>query len=444
MIEFGELHCGEIVCRVFPESRSPVLSFLHFLLVVVSLGCGTLPPSPDADLMTAAVATMGLLTGWAMLCHIASTQLATSVRKGDIDDVAAANYLDVQLKIFGWLGVGVVTCCLAGFQLAPAVVASDVLGRSMAVQAIVFLMPAMAIVSMTASSQWTFMHRIDSRDHGHGGHGEGRFRYLANHLRSGMAWLALPVVVLMLISDVISLLPISTSCASMAIPIASILMVLGGLPMLTRWIFRSGTMSPQRQQWYSSLIRLSGGGRIGVSRWDTGSTSSNALVAGFVPPWRRLWITDRIEDELPSRQIAMIVLHEVGHLRRRHMPIRMLALMPAWAIGLATTNLLGDQAFAEVIGLAFGLAATVIALRWVSHATEYDADAWACRAAVQMAGQIEGVPSTMHDAAETLSAALRWVTLGTDPSKSTWLHPSVDRRIERLIESSKETSMAAV
>lgn len=413
------------------------MSFLHFLLVVVSLGCGTLPPVEGVELLPAVTASAGLLLGWAILCHIAATQLVAGVRKGQIDAVAAANYLDVQLGIFRWFGLGVVAICLAGFGLAPALAASTLIGPWMSIQAILFLIPASALVAMTASSQWTFMNRID-------GGGGNCPKYIVDQLRRGMAWLALPVVVLMGVADLIGLLPLSPEISAMAIPLASIVMVLAGLPILTRWIFRSGEMSEERRRWYASLIQSSGGGRIGVTRWDTGSMSSNALVAGFVPPWRRLWITDRIEDELPRSQIAMIVLHEVGHLRRRHMPLRMLALLPAWAVGLLTTRALEPWAMAEAVGLAIGLLATLIALRLVSHATEYDADAWACRAAAMMGGEIEGVPASMQEAAESLSMALRRVTLGADPSKSTWLHPSVDCRVDRLRNEARQSQILAV
>ena len=426
-------------------------------MVVVSLGCGTLPPRDGSSMTAAVVASAALLLGWSLLSHVAARQLIIAAKNGQIDPVASANYLDTQLLILRHLGLGVVAMCLAGFGLAGHITSAGIVGDWMSLQSIGLLTPAVAILAMTASAEYSFMTGVDQVDPvgqvgqvGHVGHVDmvhawrGRMKYIAAHLRGTIAWLAVPVVVLMAISDGISRLPIPASVSALAMPLASLAMVLVGLPMLTRLVFRSTPMDPDRADWYRRLIHAAGGGRIAVSRWDTGRQTANALVAGFVPPWRRLWITDRIEDELPPDQIALIVLHEIGHLRRRHMPLRMLSLIPAWGLGWATTRLMGEAAFAEAAGLGAGLAATLAMLRWVSHATEFDADRWACETAARIsagggsaemadAGSIEGLPANRTAAGRSLAAALRRVSFGADPGRSSWLHPSIDARTARLI-----------
>ena len=430
----GAITLGGVVCRL----PGVVLTLFHFLLVVVSLGCGTLPASDigDAGLVTAAAASVGLLSGWAMLCWIAAGQLVGGAAAGQIDPISAAKYLDVQLTVFRWLGLGVTAMCLAGFGLAPAVMGHRWLGTSMAVQAIVFLLPAAALIAMTAASECRFMAGVDGQTL--------RLResasYVLGQLRGSIAWLAVPVVALMFVADLITRLPMDPAAAKVAMPVASVVLLLLGLPLLTRLIFRSSPIPAGRMDWYRALLHGAGAGRIGISRWDTGGASCNALVAGFIPPWRRLWITDRIEDELPTDQIAMIVLHEVGHLRRRHMPLRMLSLVPAWAIGWAATRAMGELPSAEVVGLAAGLVATLAALRWMSHATEYDADDWACRAAGRIGGDVPGVPTDYRSAAQSLSAALRRVSFGADTSRSSWLHPSIDGRVRRLLDADEWTA----
>ena len=67
------------------------------------------------------------------------------------------------------------------------------------------------------------------------------------------------------------------------------------------------------------------------------------MVAGFVPPLRTLFLSDRILDELPSKHIAMVVLHEAAHLQRYHVPIRMIAVLPAWGVGALATRMAGEQ-----------------------------------------------------------------------------------------------------
>jgi Zn-dependent protease with chaperone function len=155
------------------------------------------------------------------------------------------------------------------------------------------------------------------------------------------------------------------------------------------------------------------------------------MVAGFVPSIRSLLLSDRLLDELPQDQIAMVVLHEAAHLRRKHVPIRMLSVLPAWAAGAALTKIAGENEWAMILGSIAGILLTLMILRIVAYRTEYDADVQACRLAVEIAPNVDRVPGTYEEAADALSAALLRVTFDQPAGrKATWLHPGVTDRID--------------
>jgi hypothetical protein len=112
------------------------------------------------------------------------------------------------------------------------------------------------------------------------------------------------------------------------------------------------------------------------------------------------------------------------------MPIRMLALLPAWGAGVLVTKIAGQQSWALAAGSVVGILLTMLILRIVAYRTEHDADVQACRLAAEISGQVEDVPATYEGASEALSAALIRVTFEHPAgSKATWLHPGVAERV---------------
>ncbi len=397
-----------------------------FLVVVVSLSCGSLPPA-DVDPVRAAIATLGMVTAWILLCHVAARVTAKQVMLENIDAVVGAQWMDKQLEAFRWLGLGVAVLCLAGFGLAGTMDTTPPFEHSMFLQSLVLLAPAIAMTVGTWSAEHRYAVHLGYADRGlcrHVG-----FVWLA--LRSGMAWLVVPILILLVGGDLLSALPVDTMTASWMTVGMILLFVPLGLPWLIRHLFKTGRLDEATEVWVRRLMSAAGLRRTKAVRWDTGGRAFNAMVAGFVPPARTLLISDRLVDELPREQVAMVVLHEAAHLRRRHVPLRMLAVMPAWAAGAAITKIAGDASWAVAMGSAAGIMLTMLILRFVAYRTEFDADVTACRMAAKISKEIEDVPSSYDLAAEILSAALVRVTLDhPSAQKATWLHPGVAERVD--------------
>ena len=125
-----------------------------------------------------------------------------------------------------------------------------------------------------------------------------------------------------------------------------------GLPWLIRHLFKTSRLDRSTETWIEQIMTAAGLKRTRIVRWHTGRRSFNAMVAGFIPPLRTLLVSDRLLDELPREQVAMVVLHEAAHLRRFHVPTRMLTIVAAWLLGGLITHLAGDHPWGIVAGRA--------------------------------------------------------------------------------------------
>ena len=414
-----------------------------FLLVVVSLSCGSLPPA-DVSVWRALSATCGIVFAWGILCHVGARLCAGQVRSEAIHPLLGAEIVEKQMSAFRWLGLAVVLLCLGGFGLARCLDVIPVLGDSMALQAFVLLGPGLLIIVMTWSAEHYYGVLLGYADGDAGLYAASLWR----SFRGNVAWLVVPVLMLLGLSDVIHLLVADREVAGWITAASVLLFVPLGLPWMIRRLFKTSTLDGSMGDWVAEVMESVGLGRTRMARWDTGRSAFNAMVVGFVAPLRTLLISDRLLDELPRSQIAMVVLHEAAHLKRRHVQIRMLAILPAWGVGATISEAFAPHDWAMVAGSIVGILLTMLVLRWVAYRTEHDADIQACRLAGQIAGQVDDVPTTYEEACEVLAAALKRVTFD-QPScrRGTWLHPGVEDRVAEMRRHCKQpkpsTSKAA-
>ena len=356
--------------------------------------------------------------------------LRRQVRQESMDPLLGADILEKQLAAFRWLGLAVVVLCLGGFGLARGIDTISYVGDSNFLQSLILLAPGLLITIMTWSAEHRYGVLLGYTESGVTNH----LRSVWRSFRGNAAWLVVPVFILLGLSDVISLLPVGRDTAGWITAGVVLLFVPLGLPWLIRHLFKTSRMREPMDLWIAELLDAAGLSRTRAWRWETGGRTFNAMVVGFIPPLRALLVSDRLLDELPSSQIAMVVLHEAAHLRRRHVPLRMLAILPAWGAAAIVSRIAGDSFggsdWAMVAGSAVGILLTMLILRLVAYRTEYDADVEACRMAARLDGRVAHVPPTYEQACEALSAALMRVTFD-QPScrRATWLHPGVPDRI---------------
>lgn len=399
-----------------------------FLLVVLSLSCASLPPV-EASLQQACLATGCMLSALILLCHISARVCWKQIEREHLDARVGAELLDRQMTAFRWLGLGIVILCLAGFGLASAVVQTPYLSKTLFLQAVILLTPGLTITVATWSAE-QYYRGLTGLDDKHPCH---HAKCLWQRFRGTVAWLVLPILLLLGMTDLIASIPLGEASAAIVTTLTLLLFVPLGLPWLIRHLFRTSRLDKPTEQWIDEIISAAGLKRTRIVRWQTGNRSFNAMVAGFVPPLRTLLISDRALDELPRSELSMVILHEAAHLRRFHVPLRMLTIVPAWLLGAFITHLADGHSWAMATGSGVAIAMTLVTLRIAAIRTEQDADVQACQLAAQMTGTVRDVPTSYADAANALSSALLRITVETPSArKASWLHPGVSRRIANM------------
>lgn len=178
--------------------------------------------------------------------------------------------------------------------------------------------------------------------------------------------------------------------------------------------------------------------------WQTDRQILNAAVAGVLPSLRVVYITDALLMYLRDEELEAVVAHELGHVSRRHLLLRLLLLgLPLWIIGsfqaLASPpmsmtvmwqNMATTESSATMNMLMAGalLGIVVMSLGWYSRLLEHDADL-----CVHEAGYAEAFVVTID----------RLAYLCHDRrQRATWLHPSTVSRVDLLQHAMHDAEIA--
>ena len=422
------------------------MSLFLFLIIVLSLSCGSAPPR-EVAVVPCLVASAGLILAWALLAKSAASIALARVRSG-AQPLAAAQSLERQLEALRWLGIATVLICLLGFGLAGAVQLWPVFAQSLLLQSIVLLAPALLMI---ASTLWA--------EHQYGvamGYTAAGFFPAVSQVLTGLlrfsGWLLAPILAMLAIADLLMLMPGSDQIPSgISLAALTILTVPVLVPWLAKRMWTTGPLAGDERCQVGELVAAAGLPGLDVRLWDTGMRSPNAVVVGFFAPLRSLLLTDRLIRDLPEDQLKLIILHEVAHIRRHHIWLRMLSVLPGWLLAAMVLHLGGTGPLLLLLSNAVAIGGTLVMLRLSGHETEFEADRVACELATQI-GRPPSAYRSAHPvistsgistgytgpamepraAAAALAAALRRVTAGDDAGRAAWLHPSVDARCRRL------------
>jgi len=211
--------------------------------------------------------------------------------------------------------------------------------------------------------------------------------------------------------------------------------------------------------------------------WDTRGSVANAMLAGVLPWFRYILLSDRLLAELTPDEVEAVFGHEVGHVKHRHMAFYLLfffmslaALTGMWTA--ASDAILGPEP--AVAAAAVNSAATwnwrdweavpalvlagvyiFVAFGFVSRRCERQADLYGCRVVSCGRPDCDGHPvSRQHERPEyaddyprrdpcptgirTFVSALEKVAVINGISRDrpgwlhAWLHGSIAHRVEFL------------
>jgi Zn-dependent protease with chaperone function len=168
--------------------------------------------------------------------------------------------------------------------------------------------------------------------------------------------------------------------------------------------------------------------------WQTDGQYLNAAVAGLLPAARYVFVTDGLLRYLRDDEMEAVIAHELGHVRRRHLwlrlallglPLWLVAHVQAWSPPQVETTAAWRAALAASLPVAphvavAGLtsAAAVVALGRYSRLLEHDADlcVWETGQGATFLATMDRISYLSHDRRQ----------------RATWLHPSTASRMHLL------------
>jgi Zn-dependent protease with chaperone function len=183
--------------------------------------------------------------------------------------------------------------------------------------------------------------------------------------------------------------------------------------------------------------------------WHTDGSMANAAVVGLSRHFRYLLLSDGLLHRLSGGQVLAVARHELAHLRRWHLPLRLaMLLLPvsAWLaitrvfpafesqLAAATASLAIRPSIAIALGLpVFMLGYAVLVVGWYSRLMEHDADLDACLAA-------DGAFDA--SAAQSFQSALSTLSPASESARGHWLHPSTSQRQRFLRQVANDPNLA--
>ncbi|MCC5831384.1 MAG: M48 family metalloprotease [Phycisphaeraceae bacterium] len=309
----------------------------------------------------------------------------------------------------------------------------------------------------------------------------GRLQFVIGEFRHKIALLLVPMLLMLGWVNIITVwIPADARLWGMALHVPLLLLGVGGIllfsPLVVRWVWDTHAMADgELRHRLIEMCRMHGVHVRGILVWNTWGTMINGAVVGFTRRLRFILLTDALLETMKKDHVEAVMAHELGHVRKRHMPWMLLAAMTAmiW-INLFTHQVarflevrlpflgdaLGDSwaLHGHVLFLTaavFGLAVWLVVFGWISRRFERQADTFAAihlaryRLAPQPGDEQRGdeaAEPAEHDAddrnpaiiqhsdSETVAEALLSVARLNHfpPQRSSWRHGSIQWRCDYL------------
>lgn len=193
-----------------------------------------------------------------------------------------------------------------------------------------------------------------------------------------------------------------------------------------------------------AAIRRAGGKLRRVYLWPTAGTQANGAIVGFIPGLRYLLLTDALLESFAGKHLDVVVAHEVGHVRRRHIPwlfVCIAAALLAPSAAAAALRVPATESATTTVALA-SLVVALAAFGAASRSFELEADAYAAG----VLARNEGADVVTESAATITAATLGRVATvnGASPRRWTFRHGSIVGRQRAVIASVGEPALAGM
>lgn len=293
-------------------------------------------------------------------------------------------------------------------------------------------------------------HRLTARSRAYGHQPSsppGRWQFVWLQARHYLGLCLPPILILLMFQDGITLMVPGwrESRFGWLLYLVPIIGVTLTLPQLLSRIWPTTSLPPcSLRDRLRTLTRQLGVRTRDFRVWQTKQQMLNAAVSGLVPAWRYVFITDGLLNVLRAEEIESVMAHELGHIQRRHLWLRLLLLsLPIWIMGNVRVLApeLGHQCSDWLVAIfsnqfivnsaiipALAMAYAAVALGRYSRILEHDADL-----CVHDLGKTEAFCATLDRLSYLASDHRR---------RSTWLHPSTVSRIHLLQRALRDPAVA--
>ena len=287
---------------------------------------------------------------------------------------------------------------------------------------------------------WFGLYEVEAAIHGLAHAADpmpGRMRFVWLQMRHLFGICLLPLVAVLFLEDLTRFVapravPSDRLWPVLLIPLAVLILFLPKL--LCRIWITSRLPNGALRASLENLARQMGVRCTDFRVWHTDQQLLNAVVTGLVAPVRCVLLTDALIRNLSQQQLEAVVAHELGHVRRHHLLLRMMLLSLPVVIAVAFQTVSPTRSSSagapaasmtvgadlsntqQLIAAAITILYLVVTLGYYSRLLEFDADLCASRAG----------------RAHALIGAMRRLMELAGPDRGSWLHPSITERIARL------------
>jgi len=280
-----------------------------------------------------------------------------------------------------------------------------------------------------------------------------RWEFVSLRFRLCFLMVLIPISAFVLVRDLLEKLPSQSNFVSGTVTSLALTALLLAMPFLMLLIWKNGKIEDDdlrvRLQQISQAHRLH---VFDIRCWHTGRQIVNAAVAGWLPGFRIIFLSDALLQYFPADEVAAVLRHEAGHLRLWHVPQRLiLMVLPVFMIAFLSSAGQGDSMLAvpqgwRWLGFLFGGIMILLILRWLSHQMEFEADLYAIRKNAIDEYQQATIKSTEvcpQQSAALCNALLRLAAVsGSASERRTWLHPTIRQRLNFIARVSDEPAAA--
>ena len=266
--------------------------------------------------------------------------------------------------------------------------------------------------------------------------------HVMSFVRHQLALIGVPIVLVVGWSEVVSLLDGSAHAAALATArVVGALLIFATIPVVMRHVWRTHRLEDGELR--RRLVDLCRAHRVRVREllvWNTHGVLVNGAVMGLIGWMRYVLLSDGLLMGLSRDEVEAVAAHEVGHIRRHHIPWLAASVVVALILcGLAAESIYA--AFSIEVGTAWQLAILLgvplvlaaVIFGWVSRRFEWQADAFAAQHLSGFRRESPGVLVTPEASAAMVGALGAVARLNHIPTTArSWRHGSIATRQARL------------